>query len=130
LAETQTPAVGGDVIHVVEDDDAVRDALSRMLGARGFRIFAHASAIAFLDALTQAEPGAIVTDVTMPGMSGVELLRELRARGVGWPAVIISGRATSRLANEAATVSATAVLDKPFEPAELVDLVQTALRGR
>lgn len=126
LSEADTNQAEASVVHVVEDDEAVRDALMLMLGARGFRVHAHASAGAFLDGLPKAERGCIVTDVMMPQMTGLELLKRLRALGVDWHAVVISGRATRQMAIEAATLAATALLDKPFEPDELVALIGQA----
>ena len=127
LAETDDITVGA--VHVVEDDAAVCDALALMLRMRGFRVCAYASGAEFLAALAGAERGCIVTDVMMPQMSGLELLKRLRALGVDWPAVVISGRATRAMVADAAALGATAVLDKPFEPDELVAIVaQTASR--
>ena len=126
MTGTDTRTADAGVIHVVEDDDAVRDALALMLRGRGFRVCAHGSGGEFLDGLAAAERGCIVTDVMMPQMSGLELLTRVRALGVDWPAVVISGRATRQMAAQAAALAATAVLDKPFDPDELVAVLAQA----
>jgi two-component system response regulator FixJ len=128
LTDTETMAATR-LIHVVEDDDGVRDALGLMLRVRGYAVRAHASALAFLEALPGAERGCIVTDVTMPGMTGLEMLKQLRADGVDWPAVVISGRATPQMSAEAKALTATAVLEKPFDPGEFLELVAEVTGG-
>jgi two-component system response regulator FixJ len=73
---------GNPVVHVIDDDDAARDALSFLLMTDNFSVHAYESARAFLNALPVAEAGCIITDVRMPEMSGLDLLRPWR-RGVG-----------------------------------------------
>ena len=89
------------VIHLINDDDAVREALAFSLTAAGLAIRVYASARDFLSVLTTIQPGCIVTDVQMPGLSGIELLRELKARDVDMPMIVMTGHGDVALAVEA-----------------------------
>jgi two-component system response regulator FixJ len=115
------------VIYIVDDDDAVRDSLSVLLGATGLRVRTFASAQGLLDDLPQAGSGCVITDVHMPGMGGLELLERLRARKVALPVIVISGRGGPRLAAEAAAAGAAAVIEKPFAPDALIAAIRAAL---
>lgn len=114
------------VVHVVDDDEAVRDSLAILLRTRGFQVREHDAPDAFLAAAARLDPGCIVTDVQMPAMSGLEMLVRLRARGVDWPAVVITGRATPGMVREAAALAAEFV-EKPFLPEALVAAVARLL---
>jgi two-component system response regulator FixJ len=75
---------GNPVVHVIDDDDAARDALAFLLRTDNFSVHAYDSAKAFLSALPVAEEGCVVTDVKMPEMTGLELLRRLKGMGNSW----------------------------------------------
>lgn len=75
--------MGSRAVAVIDDHAPVRDALGEMLSVFGFEVERHESALAFLAAMKGRPPGCIVADVRMPGMDGIELVRELRARGAG-----------------------------------------------
>jgi two-component system response regulator FixJ len=81
------------VVHVIDDDDAARDALQFLLSAADFSVRTYGSAKVFLDAIPAAEAGCVITDVRMPEITGLELLRRLRTQGIGWPVIVITGQA-------------------------------------
>lgn len=114
-------------IHIVDDDDAVRDALSVLLTAEGLGCRAYPSGGALLAALPIKTPGCVVTDVHMDGMSGLELLRRLRDAGEELPVVVITGRTDRTLAEAATSGGAVKFLEKPFGPDEFVSAVRAAI---
>lgn len=118
------------VIHIVDDDAAVRDALSVLFEAEGLASKVYPSARAFHEAGTLAEAGCVVTDVHMAGMSGLQLLRRLRSSGGDLPVVIITGRADRALAAEALAAGAAAFVEKPFHADEIIAAVRAALAAR
>jgi len=113
-------------VHVIDDDDAMRDSMSFLLEARGFAPQAYASADAFLDSVAQAQAGYIVTDVRMPGLSGLELLRELKSRGVSWPVIVMTGHGDIGLAVQAMKAGAIDFIEKPFSDEALLNALSAA----
>ena len=113
-------------IFVVDDDAAVGRALQSAGKLLGHPVRAFASAAEFLAAYA-GEPGCMVLDVRMPGMTGLELQRRLADDGVGIPLVMISGHADVRIAVEAMTLGAVTLLEKPFRLDELLAHVRRAL---
>src|SRR6185436_12454381 len=89
------------VVHLIDDDEDVRRALSFLLGTAGFAVKVYESAVLFMDKYDSAVSGCIVTDVRMPDMDGLQLLRRLKERGVTLPIVIMTGHADVALAVEA-----------------------------
>ena len=117
------------VVHVIDDDEAMRDSLSYLLESTDIPVRTYESGVAFLNAITGADAGCIVTDVRMPEMSGLDLLRRLRERGVGLPVIVMTGHADVPLAVEAMKAGALEFLEKPFEEEVLLRAIQIALRG-
>ncbi|MDK3075833.1 response regulator [Sedimentitalea sp. JM2-8] len=78
-------------VYLVDDDDAVREALSLLMRTVGLSVRGFAASEAFLGALDRLEPGCLILDIRMPAISGLKLQERLRARGVDWPTVVISG---------------------------------------
>lgn len=115
------------VVHVIDDDEAVRDSLSFLLRSAKIDVRAYDSALAFVEALPSAEPGCIVTDVRMPGMTGIELLAHLSEKRVSLPVIVITGHGDVPLAVEAMKIGASDFLEKPFDDDVLVKAVQNAL---
>jgi two-component system response regulator FixJ len=74
-------------VHVIDDDEAMRHSLVFLLGTARIHAAAHESATAFLDVLPQIKAGCVVTDVRMPGLSGIDLLRRLRELNVALPSI-------------------------------------------
>ena len=118
---------GSAVVHIIDDDEALRESLAFLLGTAHLEVRAYESATAFLDALPRAEPGCIITDVRMPGISGVELLRRLKSLGAAFPVIVITGHGDVPLAVEAMKLGAVDFLEKPFEDDALIAAVQSAL---
>ena len=118
-----TPAA---VIHVVDDDEAVRDSLRFLLDAAGLAVRTHASAEALLSA-EPTVPGCVLTDVRMPGMDGLELLRRLRAAAITVPVLVMTGHADVPMALRALKAGALDFLEKPFSDDALVAAVRAAL---
>lgn len=118
------------VIHIVEDDQPMRDSLVALLEASGYKVRAYAAAEELLQALRElAAPGCVVSDVRMPGMDGLALLRSLRAAGSALPFVLISGHSDIAMAVAAMKAGALDFLEKPFEPDALIAAVESALRS-
>jgi two-component system response regulator FixJ len=114
-------------VHVIDDDDALREALGRLLTSAGFDVRTYASALAFLDRLETLDRGCVITDVRMPGMSGLELLRRLRPRADELPVIVLTGRADVAMAVEALKDGASDFIQKPFESEVLLAAVRTSL---
>ena len=115
------------VVHVIDDDEAMRQSLAFLF--RTARIYAetYESASAFLSALPQLKVGCIVTDVRMPGLSGLDLLRRLRELNIGVPVIVITGHGDVPLAVEAMKSGAADFLEKPFDDEALLGAVRSAL---
>lgn len=118
----------GNVVHVVEDDRAMRESLVELLEEAGYRVRAHASAEHLLALGADAPQGCVVSDVRMPGMDGLALLRSLRAAGSALPLVLITGHGDVAMAVTAMKAGAVDFLEKPFEADALLAAIETALR--
>ncbi len=122
---------GESVVHVIDDDAAVRDSLSFLLASVDIEAVTHESAAAFLDDLPAPLAGCIVTDIRMPGVSGLELIRELHARDINVPVIVITGHGDVPMAVEAMKQGASDFIEKPFDDDTLLAAVRAALeRGR
>lgn len=116
------------LIHVVDDDAALRRSLVFLLDSVGWRTEAHASAEEFLAAYRPGEPGCLVLDIRMPGMSGLELQQVLLAQGRTLPIIFITGHGDISLAVQAMKQEACDFLEKPFKDQVLLDAVSQAVR--
>ena len=116
------------IVHVIDDDEAIRQSLAFLLQAAKLEVKTYSSAMAFLDALPDAASGCVITDVRMPGMSGVDLLRRLKELKIGVPVIVITGHGDVALAVEAMKVGAVDFLEKPFDDDVLLASVQSALK--
>ena len=114
-------------VHVIDDDEAMRDSLSFMLDAAGLRSRAWESAAAFLVGLDKVERGCIVTDIRMPDMTGLELVDRLKAAGHPDPVIVITGHADVPLAVEAMKAGVVDFIEKPFDNQRLLNAVRAAL---
>jgi two-component system response regulator FixJ len=115
------------LVHVIDDDDAVRQSLAFVLQTARMAVRTYESANAFMSALPGIEPGCIVTDVRMPGMSGIDLLRRLNELKIGMPVIVITGHGDVQLAVEAMKVGAADFIEKPFDDEVLLAAVRSAL---
>jgi two-component system response regulator FixJ len=114
-------------VFVVDDDDAVRNSLKLLLKSVGLAAQTHGSAQEFLATYDAQQPGCLVLDVRMPGMSGLEMQQELNMRGATIPVIFITGHGDIPMAVEAMQHGAFDFLQKPFRDQELLDRVNRAL---
>lgn len=115
-------------VFVVDDDDAMRDALAQLLEAAGLRVEVHANGSDFLAAFGENRPGCVLLDMAMPGMSGLDVQAALKARGVAIPILFLTGHGDIPMAVQAVQAGATDFLEKPVDGATLLERVQRALK--
>jgi len=115
------------IVFVVDDDDAVRGSLRLLLKSVGLAAQPYGSAQEFLQHYTPEQPGCLVLDVRMPGMSGLELQQQLNVRGAVLPVIFITGHGDVPMAVEAMQHGAFDFLQKPFRDQDLIDRIQRAL---
>jgi len=114
-------------IFVIDDQEAVRNALGEMLRVFGHRVQTYDSADGFLQSFSSACTGCIVADVRMPGMDGIELVRELARRGICLPVVLISGHADVPMAVAAIKAGAEDFIEKPVDDTHLLAAINRCL---
>jgi len=114
------------IVHVVDDDLAVRQSLSFLLASEGLPVRLHESAAAFLETVA-APSGCVVTDVRMPGMDGIAFLRCLREQGFAVPVIVMTGHADVPMAVEAMKEGAVDFIEKPFDDDLFLAAVRSAL---
>lgn len=114
-------------VHIIDDDAAVRDSLAFLIDTAGRAVATYPSAPAFLDALHEPLRGCVVTDVRMPQMSGIDLLKRLKARNVPLPVIVMTGHGDVPLAVEAMRGGAVDFIEKPFDDDVLIASVSAAL---
>jgi two-component system response regulator FixJ len=115
-------------VFIVDDDAAVRQAVTLLVQSLGLQAQAYASAEAFLEAYDPTGDGCLVLDLHMPGMNGVELQRELTARGVRIPVIVITAHKDDPLTVRAQEAGAVTVLYKPFKQDVLLRSIESALQ--
>jgi len=115
-------------VFVIDDDDAMRDSLDFLLGSADFHVTLFESAHQFLDALSSADFGCVVSDIRMPGIDGLELLKRLKASHSALPVVIMTGHGDVPLAVEAMKLGAADFIEKPFEDDRLIGMIDAALK--
>jgi two-component system, LuxR family, response regulator FixJ len=118
------------IVFVIDDDDAVRDALANLLEAAGYRVAVFGSPLHFLDALQPDHNGCLVVDLDLPGMAGLELLRVLTERRVELPAILMSGSMRNVQVKSRLEAGVVGILEKPFGDRELLEQVEQALQRR
>jgi two-component system response regulator FixJ len=115
-------------VHIIDDDQALRDSLAFLLRTARLEVRSFDSAKTFLDALPDASLGCVITDIRMPDMSGLDLLRRLKELKVGVPVIVITGHGDIALAVEAMKIGAADFFEKPFNDDQLVASVRAALQ--
>jgi two-component system response regulator FixJ len=118
------------VVHVIDDDEAVRQSIEFLLRSAEVEVCSYDSPKAFLEALPGIRSGCVITDVRMPEMSGIELLQRLRETGPGLPVIVITGHGDVPLAVEAMKIGAVDFLEKPFDDEVLIAAVRAAISQR
>ncbi|MBS0488583.1 MULTISPECIES: response regulator FixJ [unclassified Phenylobacterium] len=117
-----------ELVHVIDDDPAVRDSLAFLLETANLSPRTYDSAVDFLEALPEVTSGCVVTDVRMPEMTGIELVRRLKGQGFRLPIVMITGHADVPLAVEAMKAGVADFIEKPFDDEVLLAAIHAALR--
>lgn len=115
------------VVHIVDDEESVRNSLAFLLTSAGFAVRVHESATHFLAVAAGIRNGCLITDLRMPDMDGVELLRQLRDRDTLLPAVVITGHGDVQMAVEAMKNGALDFIEKPFSDDVLIDSISRAV---
>lgn len=115
-------------IHVIDDDEAMRQSLAFLLESAGFSVSTYESALAFLALSDVAESAVVVTDVRMPDVSGLELVQRMRARGMTHPVIMVTGHGDGALGAEALKWGALEVLEKPFGDEALLSAIRVAIQ--
>jgi two-component system response regulator FixJ len=114
-------------IHIVDDDDAIRDSLAFLLDASGWRTCLWPSAEAFLDGAGAARVACLITDVRMPGLSGLDLVQRLNARGFTAPIIVMTGHGDIPLAVDAMKAGVVDFLEKPINDELLMRALEAAV---
>lgn len=116
------------LVHIVDDEDAIRRSVGFMLKTSGYRVETWASGEAFLKEARRAEEGCILLDVRMPEIDGLEVQRTLTERGVVMPIVIMTGHGDISIAIRAMKAGAVNFLEKPFEKSALIDAIEESFQ--
>ncbi len=117
----------GKIVWVVDDTESIRTSVRAVLEARSHKVRTCASAGEFLQQFVPGEAGCLIVDFQMPGMTGLELLQQLRASGHSLPVIVITGAGDAALAKRIMTIGALAMLHKPIDADALITLVEQAL---
>jgi len=115
-------------VFVVDDDTSVRTALKRLVESLGFKVKTFDSAQAFLECGPHNGPACLILDVRMPGMSGMELQKQLIHTGIGIPIIFITGHGSIPMSVKAMKAGAVDFIEKPFDDQKLIDAINTALK--
>jgi FixJ family two-component response regulator len=114
-------------VFIVDDDASVRDSLGLMLGLAGYRTALFADAETFLAQVRSGDAGCCVVDLKLPGKSGLELQRDLAARAIDLPVIVITAHGDVPAARAAFRARAVDFLEKPFQPEALLSAIGHAL---
>jgi two-component system response regulator FixJ len=115
-------------VYVIDDDPAMRDSLDFLLGSAGFKVTLFETAADFLDVHTGLRFGCLISDVRMPGIDGMDLLRRLKANASPMPVIIMTGHGDIPLAVEAIKLGALDFIEKPFEDERLIRMIEAVLQ--
>ena len=121
-------AILSPLIHLIDDDAAVRDGLSLLISTVGLRVQPWADPQAFMTSFDRDTIGAIVLDVRMPGISGLTVLESLVAQGVDQPVIMLTGHGTVEMCRRAFKSGAAEFLEKPVNDEQLIETLQNAVR--
>lgn len=113
-------------VYLVDDDEAVRHALSLLLSTIGLSVRGFGDPTAFLAQLPRLEPGCLILDIRMPAISGLKLQEQLQAQGIDWPTIVISGHGDIEACRRAFRNGAVDFLSKPVDEQDLIDAIQRA----
>ena len=122
--------MGSPRIAVIDDQETVRTALGAMLGVYGYTVDLYESALAYLNAATSGDTGCVISDVRMPMMDGIELVREVQKRKLDVPIILISGHADVPMAVAGLKAGAQDFIEKPVDDVKLVAAINRAIAGK
>lgn len=114
------------LVHIVDDEDAIRRSASFMLKTSGYAVETWATGVAFLKQIRHVSEGCVLLDVRMPEMDGLEVQQMLLERGVTMPVIVLTGHADVSIAVRAMKAGAVDFLQKPFEKAVLIGAIEAA----
>jgi two-component system response regulator FixJ len=114
------------LIHIVEDDLAIRESLKLLLETRGYEVETFGSGDELLERADNVRCRCVILDVNLPGDNGFDVLAKLRQRGVGSPAIFMSGRADPAMRAQARGANAVAFFEKPVPPTDLLAAIARA----
>jgi len=117
-------------VHVVDDEEPFRKSLTFLLASAGFAVRAHESAAAFLAALPLPDKDCLITDLRMPQMDGVELMKRLRVLNVAIPVIVITGHGDIAMAVQAMKAGAADFIEKPFKDELLINAIDKVTAQR
>ncbi len=115
------------LVHVVDDDEAVRQSVGFMLRKAGYTVDTHAAGTSFLQAVSRETRGCVLLDIRMPDVDGLEVQARLAGRGIGMPVIMLTGHGDVTIAVRAIKAGAVEFLEKPFERAALIAAIEAAL---
>ena len=115
------------IVHVIDDDEAVRDSLAFLLETVDLKVKTYDSALRFLEQPSPADPGCLITDIRMPEMTGLDLVRRLNERGSTLPVIVITGHGDVPLAVEAMRAGVVDFIEKPFNDEAILAALRRAL---
>lgn len=118
---------GNQTVIIVDDDEDVRDSLVELVESMGLQTRTYKNALVFLDEFNIGQPGCVLADVRMPGMSGIELQQKLNELGASLPLIIMTGHGEVAMAVQAMKDGAFEFLQKPFRDQQLLDCITKAL---
>ena len=125
---TTTPQPLSPLIHLIDDDEAVRASLALLIGTVGLRVQTWADPQAFISGFDRQSIGVIVLDVRMPGISGLAVLETLVAQGVDQPVIMLTGHGTVQMCRRAFKAGAAEFLEKPVNDEALLEALQNGVR--
>ncbi len=114
------------LVHIVDDDEAVRESAATLLDSAGYEAETHVSGVDFLETLESAKPGCILLDIHMPGITGLEVQAELKARNVNWPVIVLTGQGDVGIAVQAMKNGAFEFIEKPYRNDALMETLDDA----
>jgi len=115
------------IVFVIDDDASMRKAIGRLLGAVGINVEPFSSAQEFLNNKLADAPGCLVLDVRLPGLSGLDLQKEMLARGIHSPIIFVTGHGDIPMSVQAMKAGAVEFLTKPFRDQDLLDAITQAI---
>ncbi len=125
---TDLPAETKATVCIVDDDTAVRESLEWLIESINLPVKAFSNGMEFLDSNSPFEPGCVILDIRMPGLSGIDVFEELKMRAASIPVIFLTGHGDIHLAVRAMKAGAFDFVEKPFNDQLLLDVVQKAIR--